>query len=114
MENRAGLPLWSASSQSAELAADVEELLPPLLANTVGIEIAEVVEGFGDGIARGRNHGGGIAVGAAGGLLEDLIDHAEPQHVLGRDLHAVGDFLRLGAVAPQDRGGSLRRDHAVD
>ena len=68
----------------------------------------------GDGVARGRDHGGGIAMGAAGGFLQDLVDHAESQHVLRRDLHAGGDFLGLGAVAPQDRGRRLRRDHAVD
>ena len=53
-------------------------------------------------------------MGAAGGLFQYLVDHAESQHVLGSDLHAVGDFLGLGTVAPQDRGGCLRRDHAVD
>ena len=53
-------------------------------------------------------------MGAAGGLLQDQVDHAEAQHVLRRDLHAGGGFLRLGAVAPQDRGRRLRRDHAVD
>ncbi len=53
-------------------------------------------------------------MGSAGGFFQDLVDHAESQHVLGGDLHAVGDFLGLGAVAPQDRGGRLRGDHAVD
>ena len=53
-------------------------------------------------------------MGAAGRLGEDAVDDAEFQHVLGGDLHAVGGFLRLGAVAPEDRGGGFRRDHAVD
>jgi hypothetical protein len=61
------------NGQSAELATDIEEFLPPMPADAVGVQIAEVVEGLGDGIARGRDHGGGIAVGAAGGFFQDLV-----------------------------------------
>jgi hypothetical protein len=87
--------------------------------DAVSVQIAEVVEGLRDRIARGRDHGGGVAVGAAGGLPQDLVDHTESQHVLGRDLHAVGDFLGLGAVAVRGvvhgrrRGRSLPEDPAA-
>ena len=39
---------------------------------------------------------------------------AEPHQVLGGDLHVGRGLLRLGGVAPQDRGGAFGRDHAVD
>src|SRR5439155_9926727 len=96
------------NSASTHFPADIEEFLPPLLANHVAVEIAEVVKGLRDGITGGRDHGGGVAMRAAGGLPQDRIDHAEAQHVLRRDFHAGRGFLRLGAVAPQDRGRRLR------
>ena len=34
--------------------------------------------------------------------------------VLRGDFHARGGFLRLRRIAPQDRGSTFRRDHAVD
>src|SRR6476660_6110543 len=98
--------------RSAQFSADIEEFLPSLLANRFRIKIAELVESLRDRLAGGSDHGGRIAVSAAGGFLEDAVDHAESQHVLRRDLHAVGRLLGLGAVPPQDRGSRLRRDHA--
>src|ERR1700733_12707649 len=102
------------STASERLSADIEEFLPPLLADGVSVHLFELTERLGDGLARVGDHGGGVAMRAPDRLLEDLIDHAESQHVLGGDLHVVGGLLRLGAVAPQDRGGGLRRDHAID
>ena len=40
--------------------------------------------------------------------------HFDVQLIGGIVLHVGGGFLRLGRIAPQDRGGGLRRDHAVD
>src|ERR1700749_681953 len=80
---------------SAELAADVEKFLPALLADRSPIHALHLVERLGDGIAGGRDHRGGVAVGAADRLLEDGVDDAEAEHVLGGDLHAVGGFLGL-------------------
>src|SRR3954471_10923656 len=90
---------------SAELAADVEEFLPALLADGGGVHSLQLIESRGDGVTCGGDHGGGVAVGASDRLLEDGIDHTEAEHVLGCDLHAVGGFLGLGTVAPEDRGG---------
>ena len=39
--------------KSAELAADIQEFLPPLPADSVRIQVAKVVEGLGDGVAGG-------------------------------------------------------------
>ena len=55
-----------------------------------------------------------VAVSAADRLFQDGVDDAEPGQVLRRDLHVGRGFLRLGRIAPQDRGGGFRRDHAVD
>src|SRR6516164_205788 len=93
---------------SPDLPADLEKFLPPVLANRVGVEVAQVTQGLSDSFARHGDHGGGIAMRASDRLLEDTVDHAETQHVLGGDLHAGRSFLRLGSVAPQDRGGGLR------
>src|SRR4029077_2733469 len=42
------------------------------------------------------------------------VDDAEPHHVVRRDLHVRGGVLGPGGIAPQDRRGAFRRDHAVD
>ena len=63
----------------------------------------------------GRPDGGGrVAVRAADRLGDDAVDDAEPREIGRGDLHVGGGVLRLGGVAPQDRGGALRRDDAVD
>src|SRR5438045_9196153 len=91
-------------TDSAQLAADIQKLLPALLANAAGVEIVHLGEGLRDGLASAGDHGRGVAMGAARRLDQDAVDDAESEHVLRGDLHAVGGFLRLGAVAPQDRG----------
>src|ERR1700694_5968059 len=45
------------SGGSAQLPADIEEFLAALLADHVGAEIAQIVEGLRDGVAGGRDHG---------------------------------------------------------
>src|SRR4051812_40445489 len=67
---------------SSELAADVQELLPPLRADGVAVEIAQLFERVGDGITGRGEDGGRVAVRAAHRLLDDLVDHAEAEHVL--------------------------------
>src|ERR1700761_4136771 len=99
----------AAESVSERFSANIEKFLPPLLSYSAGVQLLQFMERLGDRLAGGGNHGGGVAMGAASGFLEDLVDHAEAQHVLRRDLHAGRRFLRLGAVAPQDRGSCLRR-----
>src|ERR1700733_13789812 len=83
---------------SERFSADIEEFLPSLLANSVGIELREAAERLGDGLAGACNHGGGIAVGAPHRLFQDLVDHAESQHVLSGDLHIGRGLLGLGPV----------------
>src|ERR1700693_1458459 len=76
---------FSARADSAQLSADIEEFLPSLLADRVGIEIAQIGNRLSDSLAGGRDHGAGIAMCAARGLLQNRIDHAETQHVLCGD-----------------------------
>src|SRR6516225_11886023 len=94
---------------SPDLPADLEKFLPPVFANRVGIEVAQVTQSLGDGFARHGDHGSRIAVRTSDRLIEDAVDHAETQHILSGDLHAGRSLLRLGSVAPEARGGSFRR-----
>src|SRR5215475_14415032 len=82
-------PVSSFDGLSAQFPADIQKFLPPLLANCVAIEVAQLIEGGLDGLAGGRDHGGGVTVRAADRLLEDGVDDAESQHILRCDLHAV-------------------------
>src|SRR5437667_4695701 len=45
---------------STHFPADIEEFLPTLFANHVGVEIAQIVQGLRDGVAGGRDHDGGV------------------------------------------------------
>src|SRR5215510_11451428 len=87
---------------------DRQKLLPPLLAHGVAIEPLELLDRVCDRLAGRCNGGGRIAVGAADRLGDDLVDDTEAGEVLRGDLHAGRGFLRLGGVAPQDRGGAFR------
>src|SRR5262245_20350261 len=93
---------------------DRQKLLAPLLAHGVAIEPLELLDRVRDRLAGRRNGEDRIAVGAADRLGHDLVDDTEAGEVLRGDLHAGRGFLCLGGVAPQDRGGALRRDHAVE
>src|SRR5581483_464020 len=59
--------------ESAQFPADIEEFLSALLADGFAIHAAELVEGLGDGIPGGGDHGGGVAMGAADRLLQDGV-----------------------------------------
>src|SRR5258708_29423748 len=85
---------------STHFPADIEEFLPPLPANHVAVEIAEVVKGLRDGVAGGRDHGGGVPMRAAGGVPQDRIGHAKAQHVLRADFLPGPGFLGPGSVPP--------------
>src|SRR5258708_37208396 len=65
---------------STHFPADIEEFLPPLPANHVALELAEVVKGLRDGVAGGRDHGGGGTMRAARRLPPDPIRSAQAQH----------------------------------
>src|SRR5260370_27590768 len=64
-------PTPPSGADSSQFPADIEEFLAPLLADGVGIEVAQFVKVPCDGIARGRDHALRIAVGAAGRLPQD-------------------------------------------
>lgn len=61
--------LSAGNAVSGQLAADIEKFLPALVANHVGVEVAQVVQRLLDRIAGGGDHGGGIAMRTAGGFL---------------------------------------------
>src|SRR5262245_29757165 len=71
--------------ESGELAADFQKLLPSLRANGIAIEIAQFVECFRNGFAGGGDHGCRVAMRPADRFLDDVVDHAEAQHVLRGD-----------------------------
>jgi hypothetical protein len=60
--------------------------------------------------------GGGfvIAVSAAFGFGNDIVDAAEFAQIGGRDAHGFGGQLFLGGIAPHDGGAALGRNHRVD
>src|SRR5262249_40705460 len=51
-----------------------------------------------------------IGVGAALGLRDDAVDHAELEAVHGIGLECSRGLLRLARVAPENRRAALRRD----
>ena len=68
----------------------------PVLSDFDGGFVVEVGEAGGDGIANGTDGALVVAVRAADRLFDDLIDDAEHDEVLRRDLHRGRGFLALG------------------
>ena len=56
---------YGAFKALAELAANIEELLPAQVPHCCCVQATQIVEGLRDGIASARDHGGGVAVSAA-------------------------------------------------
>src|SRR5690606_19852801 len=98
----------------SELASDAQIFLSPVGAQFVAAAAGEILECIGDHRSGPLNDGIGIAVRAADGLGDDAVDDPQRFQVFGGDLHIGRRFLGAGAVAPQDRGGTFRRDDAVD
>src|SRR3954452_25511175 len=55
-----------------------------------------------------------VVLGAAVGLGDDPVDHAQFQAVQGIGLERGGGLLRLAGVPPEDRGAPFGGDHGVD
>src|SRR5262249_41856655 len=91
-----------------ELASDLEELLAALVANGRGIKAAHVVEGLRDGVPGLGDHAFRIPMSAAGRLLQDGIDDAEPCEILRCNLEIGCGFLRLCSITPQNRSSTFR------
>src|SRR6185312_10936165 len=99
------------------ILSNPEVLLPPAAHELVGFEVSEVIEVADQGLL--QNLGGPFMVGlrAAGRLGHDLVDHAELQQSLGRDVEGGGcllSHLRALAVLPQDDRAPFDRDHRID
>ena len=62
----------------------------------------ERVQRGDDGLLHGGARGNAVGLGAARGLLHDLVDRTEPLQIRRGDLQGLGRCGRLGAVAPED------------
>ena len=61
-----------------------------------------------------RRRGGGVGVGAADRLRDDLVDDVHAEQVRRGDLERLGGLDLAPGVAPQDGRAALGRDDAVD
>src|SRR6185369_2267717 len=103
------LPCPVRQARLLEVAPDGEELVAALPPYGFAVEPLQFAKRIGDGLAGRCNGGGRIAVGAADRFGDDAVDDTECGKVGRGDLHVGGGVLRLGGVAPQDRGRALRR-----
>src|SRR5581483_9227431 len=119
-----GISLWTVWTSSPERGteptrtsredAERAELRPPPAAQLVARDVREIVERLADRLPEEPCGLVVVDVGAARGLGDDRVDHAELEAVLGVGLEGRGGLLRLGGVAPEDHRAALRRDHGVD
>src|ERR1019366_1518902 len=84
------LPRPVRQARLLEVAADGEKLIAPLPPHGFAVEPFQFGERVGDSLARRRNGGGRIAMGAADGLGDDAVDDAECGEVGGGNLHVGG------------------------
>ena len=54
-----------------------------------------------------------IAMRAAERLLDNIVDHAEPEEIFGCEFQRFRRFVFEVAAFPQDAGATFRTDHAV-
>src|SRR6059036_869642 len=64
-------------------------------------------------LAQRLGRGVGVGVCAAGGLGDDLVDHAEREEVGCGELQRLGGPFLLAGVFPEDRRAALGRDHRI-
>src|SRR6266550_424041 len=77
----------------------------------IGLEPAKLTEMPLQRIAERRGRRLGIGMGAARRLGDDLVDHAEVQKVLSRDLECLGGALALARILPEDGRAPLGGNH---
>src|SRR5215210_312955 len=75
------------------------------LTERLWICVREAVEHTMEGFAHGLDGGGGIVVGAAEGLGDDLVDDAASLHVRRRELEGIGGLGGPAGIA-EDYGGA--------
>src|SRR6516164_8053855 len=91
-----------------------EELLAPLGAESGTILAGELGERAFEGVSQALDDADPVAVGAAQRLDHDLVDDAQLQQILRRQLQRLGRVLGHLGAAPQDGRAALRRDHRID
>src|SRR2546426_1255764 len=82
----------------------LETLLDEFLRALVGDRAQRVGESFLQALSHGRR----IAMCAAEGLADDLVDQAESLQPAGGDAERLRGLRRLVGALPQDRGAALR------
>src|SRR5918994_627001 len=80
----------------SKLSADGQELVGPVVAQLLRAHVAEILEGSLDGVTRGFDGGLGLPVRATRRLRDDPVDDAEPEEILGGDLHVGRGILGAG------------------
>src|SRR6056297_4091772 len=88
--------------------------LAALLQHLADVARLQLVQVPDERVLQGLRGGPGIAMGAAEGFGDDLVDQLVLLQALRRDAHRLGGFPGLLGAFPQDGGTALRRDHAVD
>ena len=80
----------------------------------LGLEVGQLAVGIAQRTLEEGGHLLGVAVGAAHGLVDDLVHQAQGLEAVGRDAHGIGRVLGLLAGLPEDGGAAFRADHGVD
>src|SRR4051812_9670725 len=96
-----------------EEIAHLPELLITLFENLVRRYGRELFEGGTESFPERGNRGLRIEMCAAGRFRNDAIDQLELQQVSGGQAQSCGREWRLSGITPDDRGATLRRDHAI-
>src|SRR5688572_29131 len=90
------------------------ELGPPAAPELVRRDVQELVEMGEERLPQEQGSLVVRLVGAALRLGDDPVDDTELEAVRGVRFERRCGLLRLGGVAPKNRGAALRRDHGVD
>src|SRR5881398_2585913 len=77
-------------------------LLLPTFEQLLHLGLAEQAHVAAERVPQGLRGRVGVGVGAPGRLRNDLVDHAQLQQVVGRDLEGLGRPFPLGGVLPEN------------
>src|SRR5436190_15903130 len=93
---------------------DRQEFAPAFAAQTIAIEREQRAQYLVKRIANRRDRLVRQAVGAAERFRHDSIDNAQPEQLRRGQSQRLGGLRRVLAIAPQDRGAALGRDHRIN
>src|SRR5215468_9269961 len=107
-EIRAAMPLTADPFRSCRGPPDGQKFVLAVDPDGIPPHMEQRLEGCGYGIAHRADGRLGITMGAALRLADDLVDRAETQQIVCRDLHVGSGLLGLGGIPPQDRSRPFR------